>query len=293
MKIARPSFALTLLLTCLLGFTSCASNKAIEPAPAATELHSEPMNTPPSQTVATNPSQADQSFGKTLALTQNQNPSFSTPRGLTASTTPFQAFLLNENTWSWLLLLLALLFIWAAIRQLRARRSKKFLAKKEMDWDHHEVLVQTAGIPEDIKLVVKPNTPFKEIIASAAHQGRFAEKGSFIFTENEKTPLDPEHLFDPSHPRHRVLHVHPQKEIIVSAYFNEQVQKMHFSPATTVKKVTAWADYRYKELHPDSSGVYLAIHGYFAPLIPTAHIGRYVPHSQKHLEVDVMTYAKV
>ncbi|GEM_PF-2170411 len=156
-----------------------------------------------------------------------------------------------------------------------------------------EIWVEGAGMTEAVKVSVKPDTPLKEVIGSVARIGKFPPQNAFIFLENESKPLNPDLPLDAAHPRHIVHHVHTQMEIAVTAFFNGQEHKMHFSPATTIKKVAAWASYQYGIFDQDATEVYLAIHGYSAPLTGAAHIGRFVEHDKNNLDLDVMTFTKV
>jgi hypothetical protein len=156
-----------------------------------------------------------------------------------------------------------------------------------------EILVEGAGMTQVVPVAVKPNAPLQEVISSVARIGNFPPQDAFIFLENESKPLNPNLPLDENHPRHRIHHVHTQKEIAVTVFFNGKEHPMHFSPATTVKKVTAWADYQCEIFDQDAAETYLAIHGYSAPLPSGAHIGRFVMHDKKNLELDLLTFTKV
>jgi hypothetical protein len=155
------------------------------------------------------------------------------------------------------------------------------------------ILVEGPGMTEVIEVKVKTGAHLQEIIVAVAKVGNFSPKDAYLFLENEKTPLNPEHLLDEKHPRHKVHHVHTQKEIGVEVFFNGQEHKMHFSPATTVKKVLAWAAHQFKISEQDATEVYLSIHGSAAPISGTAHIGRFVPHDKHTLLLDMITPVKV
>jgi hypothetical protein len=155
------------------------------------------------------------------------------------------------------------------------------------------ILVEGPGMSEVIEVKVKTGAQLQEIIVAVARVGNFSAENAYLFLENEKTPLNPQHLLDAKHPRHKIHHVHTQKEIGVGVFFNGQEHKMHFSPATTVKKVMGWATHEFKISDQDATEVYLSIHGTSAPLSGTAHIGRYVAHDKHTLELDVITPAKV
>jgi hypothetical protein len=156
-----------------------------------------------------------------------------------------------------------------------------------------ELWVEGAGMAEPVKISVKPNTPAHEVIGSVARIANFPPDNAFLFLENESTPLNPNLLLDAKHPRHIVHHVHTQMEIAVTVFHNGKEHKMHFSPSATIKKVTAWATYQFEIFDQNAAEVYLAIHGYSAPLTGTAHIGRFVKHDKSNLELDLLTFTKV
>jgi hypothetical protein len=116
-----------------------------------------------------------------------------------------------------------------------------------------------------------------------AQAGNFSPENANLFVGDTAVPLNPKHHLDAKHPVHQIHHVHPQKEIEVKVFFNGQEHKMHFSPATTVNKVLAWATHE----------VYMSLHGTTESLGGTAHIGRFVAHDKHTLEMDVITPAKV
>ncbi len=155
------------------------------------------------------------------------------------------------------------------------------------------ILVEGPGMSEVIEVKVKNGAQLQEIIVAVARVGNFAPEKAFLFLENEAKPLNPEQLLDAKHPRHKIHHVHTQKEIQVGVFFNGQEHRMHFSPATTVKKVMGWATHEFKIPAQDATEVYLSIHGSSDPLSGTAHIGRFVAHDKHVLELDVITPAKV
>jgi hypothetical protein len=156
-----------------------------------------------------------------------------------------------------------------------------------------ELWVEGAGMAEPVKIPVKPNAPAREVIGSVARIANFPPDKAFLFLENESVPLNPNHLLDAKHPRHIVHHVHTQIEIAVTIFYNGREHKMHFSPATTVKKLSAWAAYQCDIFDRDATEMYLTIHNYSAPLLGAAHIGRFVEHDKKNLELDVLTFTKV
>jgi hypothetical protein len=164
---------------------------------------------------------------------------------------------------------------------------------KNPELAENEIWVEGAGMTEAVKISVKPDAPLKEVIGSVARIGKFPPQNAFIFLENESKPLNQNLPLDATPPRHMVHHVHTQMEIAVTAFFNGLEHKMHFSPATTIKKVAAWASYQYGIFDHDATEVYLAIHGYSAPLTGAAHIGRFVEHDKNYLELDVLTFTKV
>jgi hypothetical protein len=140
------------------------------------------------------------------------------------------------------------------------------------------ILVEGAGLKEVVEVSVKSGAQLQEIIVAVAQIGNFAPEKAHLFLEDEAIPLNPEHHLDAKRPHpKKVYHVHTQKEIEVKVFFNGQEHKRHFSPATTVKKVKAWA----------TEEVHLSLHGTSEPLSETAHIGRFVAHDKNKIELDV------
>ncbi len=155
------------------------------------------------------------------------------------------------------------------------------------------ILVEGPGMTEVIEVKVKTGAKLQEIIVAVARAGNFSPEKAYLFLENEAVPLNPTHVLEAKHPRHKVHHVHTQKEINVGVFFNGQEHKMHFSPAATVKKVMGWANHEFNIPEQDATELYLALHGSSVPLSGNAHIGRFVAHDRHTLELDVITPAKV
>jgi hypothetical protein len=156
-----------------------------------------------------------------------------------------------------------------------------------------EILVQGAGLTEVVKVSIKLGATFEEIIVSVARMGNFPAKKAYLFLEDSQVPLNPKRRLDSKHPRHLVHHVHTQKEIMVMVQFNGRESIKRFSPATTVRKVLAWASHEFKMPDHDGTEVFLTVPGSIVPLPDAVHIGRYVPHDQNKLALNVMTPARV
>jgi len=156
-----------------------------------------------------------------------------------------------------------------------------------------EILVEGPGLTEVIKVSVIRAAKFEEIIVSVAQMGNFPAKKAYIFLEDGEAPLNPNHLLDAKHPDHKVLHVHTQMEIGVAVTFNGLEHKTNFSPATTVKKVMAWAAVEFGINDQDASTAVLSIRGSSESLEDTAHIGRFVPHDKNKIDLNVLTPRQV
>jgi hypothetical protein len=166
-------------------------------------------------------------------------------------------------------------------------------AGKAVEPVHEEILVEGAGLNGMVKVAVRRGATFQEIIVSVAKIGNFPAKEAHLFLEDEDVPLDPNHQVDAKHPRHKVHHVHTQKEIGVLVHFNGLDREASFSPATTVQKVLAWAAAEFKIPFPESGEARLALPGSSEPLQATAHIGRYVPHHQNKLPLYMQAPAGI
>ncbi len=158
---------------------------------------------------------------------------------------------------------------------------------------HDEILVQGAGLNEVVKVSIKRGATFQEIIVSVARIGNFPAAKAHLFLEDAETPLNPSHRVDAKHPIHKIHHVHTQKEIGVEVHFNGLEHQTNFSPATTVRKVLAWAAHEFKIPDQDGREVFLSMPDSSEPLQDTAHIGRFVPHDQNKLVLNVMNPTRV
>jgi hypothetical protein len=165
----------------------------------------------------------------------------------------------GENILSLLLLILALLVLWATIRQLR--KNKK-----------------PAASPALIAAPRKVITP----------TGNSIRNGVLI------TSAGPTHLLYAKHNYHpNIVPVNHKDDIIIAAFYYDQIHKMHFAPNTTIKKVAGWAAYQCQISEDYLEEVYLTIRDYFAPLRETAHVAHFVPRHRKHLELDVKILARM
>jgi hypothetical protein len=268
-----PLLTMILLGAMALGFTSCAGEQVKEPLPPVTSLNSEPAF--PSDT---------NELGEVNArnaplVSANPLPSQAQPRSaasaylaipVVSAAAPMAVDVHSGFNWSaedllsLIFLLLALLVLAAALRdQSRTRHS-------------HRMVLPEGGFTPIGFLAREPALPAETITA-----------------KDTPAPFSPYRPPDAKRPLSKVHFIHPQKEIIVTAFFNGREHQMHFSPNTTIKKVTAWAIYQFEISEEDHKDAYLAIHGYSAPLINTAHLGRYVMHGKTKLELDVKTITRV
>src|SRR5665213_3609252 len=154
----------------------------------------------------------------------------------------------------------------------------KTLLPTDAGMGHDEILVQGAGLNEVVKVSIRRGATFKEIIVSVARMGNFPAANAHLFLEDEETPLNPNHRVNAKHPLHKIHHVHTQKEIGVEVHFHGQEHQTNFSPATTVRKVLAWAAHEFKIPDQDGKEVFLSMPDSSQPLADGAHIGRFVPH---------------
>jgi hypothetical protein len=164
---------------------------------------------------------------------------------------------------------------------------------KTVNLSGDEILVQGPGMTEMVTVTIKRGATYEEIIVSVAKMGNFPAKKAHLFLEDGLVPLDPKLRVEETHPRHLVHHVHTQKEIAVTVHHNGLQHQTRFSPATTVRKVLAWASREFKISDHDGVEVFMAIPGSSVPLPDSVHIGRYVPHDQNKLALNVMTPARV
>ncbi len=268
LKRVTPIFAVTLLLgASALWFVSCASEQVNNPLPPVTVLKSEPASATDSNELApailTSQQEAGRHSSKPLTTSPIVQPIPAAAAVIMVSPTPlFKTAnpLWDSNWWPWLLLLIALLVLLKATEPLRARyQNKKKITPEEAD---ELALAKKTGLTDDGIFVQGAGTAPAVVLAKKAHW----------------IPV--------------MALSKAEKEIAVTAFYQGIEHKMHFSPATTVKKVTAWAAYQCGIFDPNSTEVYLAIRGYSAPLTGTAHIGRFMMREKHHLELDVLTFSK-
>jgi hypothetical protein len=172
-----------------------------------------------------------------------------------AATTAFSAF--GENVMALLLLLMALLLLWAALRQLRRR--------------------EKSNIPTPLIIPRKAITPPAPSLRN----------GVLI------TRAGPAHLLQAKHNYHPIVPVNHKDDIWITAFYYDQIKKMHFAPTTTIKKVAGWAAYQCEISEESLQEVYLTIRNHFEPLRDTAHVARFVPRHRKHLELDVKVLGRI
>jgi hypothetical protein len=291
------AFAIALVL-CVGGLTACASNQAKNPLPPVTSLNSEPTpfletNQPaPAAPLAAHSPHVNTSAPEPAPPAANTYSAVIAPASAAivmspAPVNPQQNRGLSETNWFWIILLLALLVLMAALQEIQARKKKReadqigvLLSHKEPPVNETTARNTASGelVPDDKKI-----SPFHKVIRSASRIRHFSPKNALLFLKTKKNSLVENHFINPSL---------AQKEVRVTAFYNDQIHKMHFSRGTTIKKVTGWAAYQFEIAQEDVPEMYLTIHGYFSPLDINAHLGRFIPHHENNLELDVRILAK-
>jgi hypothetical protein len=237
------------LMAVALGFISCASHPVKNTEqPSVSVLKSEQESNPyPSHATA---AQAVPASSLTAALPHYAAKAVAITTAVSST---------GENVLSLLLLILALLVLWATLRQLR--KNKKPAARR---------------------VLIAP--PAKVIPPT----GNLIHNGVLI------TSAGPAHLLHAKHNYHpNIVPVDHKDDIIIAAFYYDQIHKMHFAPNTTIKKVAGWAAYQCQISEEYLEEVYLTIRDYFAPLRDTAHVAHFVPRHRKHLELDVKVLARM
>jgi hypothetical protein len=265
--------------SCVLCFTSCASEQVKGPLPP---VKSEPISASDTNELAPSASNvrtANSYPSKSLAPSQavHTHPAASAYPAVSASA-PMVVDIQTFSNWggegllALLLWLLALLVTAAALRHRFRYHGGKMMAVPQAGFARIGLLTDDAPPAGTVSAKKTPS-------ASALSPDESAPSSPYYLEVNRNRPTAHD--------------VHAQKEIIVTAFFNGREHRMHFSRATTIKKVTAWAIYQFEISEEDHKDAYLAIHGYSAPLIGTAHLGRYVMHDKTKLELDVKTITRV
>jgi len=243
------------LIVGALGFISCASHPVkTSEQPSVSVLKSEQESNPyPSNTT---------SGASAPVVTRNSTASNASPlphyaSQVVAATTAVSST--GENILALLLLLLALLVLWATVRQIR--KNKKPASRPALIAPQHKVITPTGS----------------------------SIRNGVLFTS-----AGPTHLLHAKHNYHpNIVPVNHKDDIMIAAFYYDQIHKMHFAPNTTIKKVAGWAAYQCQISEEYLEEVYLTIRDYFAPLRETAHVARFVPRHRKHLELDVKVLARM
>ena len=283
MKNTAPLLIILLLGSCALYFSSCASEQVKGPLPV-TSPNSEPTSASDTTEVVysgVKAQTANSYSAKPLAPSQavHIHPAASAYPAVSASA-PMAVDIQTFSNWggegllSLLLWLLALLITAAALRHRFRYHGGKMMAAQPAGFARIGLLTDDAPPAKTVSAKKTPSAP--------------------VPSPNESAPSSPYYLLnDEKHPLPAGHYVYPEKDIIVTAFYNGREHQMHFSRATTIKKVTAWAIYQFEISEADHKDAYLAIHGYAAPLTATAHLGRYVMHDKTKLELDVKTIVRV
>jgi hypothetical protein len=234
-----PVFVL-FLIGGALGFISCASHPLKNAAPSVSVSKTQLESRQP----ASGQTRPD-------ALTASTQPNIAAK--MIEITTDFSSS--GENSLSLLLLILALLLLWASLRQLR--RNPK---------------------PAPPLLLAAPTrvlTSPKESL----HNGVLLTSAGAV------------HLLHAKHNYRPIVPANIKNDIWVAAFYYDDMYRMHFAPNTTIKKVTGWAAYQCQISEEYLKEVYLTLRDQFSPLRETAHIARFVPRHRKHLKLEVRVMA--
>jgi len=163
----------------------------------------------------------------------------------------------GENSLALLLLILALLLLGASLRQLR--RSPK--------------PAPSLTLLAPPRLLAPPSESLRD--------GVLVTRSGAV------------HLLHAKHNYRPIVPANIKNDIWVTAFYYDDIHKMHFAPNTTVRKVTGWAAYQCQISEEYLQEVYLTLRDHFSPLRATAHITRFVPRHRKHLKLDVRIMAKM
>jgi hypothetical protein len=101
------------------------------------------------------------------------------------------------------------------------------------------------------------------------------------------------HVLHAKHNYRPIIPADLRNDIMVTAFYYDNIHKMHFAPNTTIKKITGWAAYQCQISEEYLQAVYLTLRDHFSPLRATAHLARFVPRHRKHLKLDVKVMAPV
>ncbi|HXL73658.1 MAG TPA: hypothetical protein VN963_08550, partial [bacterium] len=201
---------------CALGLTSCVGDEAHDPQPPATALENEPTSVP----------ETNQGVPVFSGAQPANNDSIKPPPASGHAVTSVPSFppaQTNQASSAAPVIAVSKPIALAAV----SLQPHSWLDSKVLFWllNWLTLLVLLASVRQ-----LRSRRQEKVMTASKVRRG---ENGAF----------------------EKLAAIHRQKEIAVTAFFKSQKHKMHFSPAATVKKVTAWAAYQCEIFDQDTMEV--------------------------------------
>jgi hypothetical protein len=151
------------------------------------------------------------------------------------------------------------------------------------------ILVEAAGQTDIQEFIVHFGARLGELVTLVAMRNGFPPVGALLFIEDAESPMDLDLIFDERYDYRRIHHVHHAKSIEVIVYYNGADLHKDFAPSTRISTVLTWATGpRGFKIDPAiSPEMQLQIVGSQVPLQGKSHIGRYVPHNEHVLKLDL------
>jgi hypothetical protein len=151
------------------------------------------------------------------------------------------------------------------------------------------ILVEVAGQADIQEFTVPFGARLGELVNLVASRNGFPSEGALLFIEDAESPMDLDHSFDERYDYRRIHHVHHAKSIEVIVYYNGADLQKAFAPSTRISTVLTWATGpRGFKIDPAIiPEMQLQIVGSQVPLLGKSHIGRYVPHNEHVLKLDL------
>jgi hypothetical protein len=154
-----------------------------------------------------------------------------------------------------------------------------------------EILIEGEGL-KDIEVIhVAAGSVARDIVVAVAAKGGFPADEAVLFFEDGDEPIDLTAVIVEERHAGKIHHVHRARHIEVVVFYKNETIERRFRPAARVQRVLDWAvgSEGFKNIDPPIvPELELSLHNTTTPLPKNAHIGRFAPHHQPRLELDLI-----
>lgn len=155
---------------------------------------------------------------------------------------------------------------------------------------HTDIHVEGEGLA-DVEIVrLARGSTVREVVAAITAKTGLPSEGAFVLIEDGDEPLDLQAVLDHERAGRVIHHVHRARQIEVAVHYGARTEHRSFPPSTRVQRVLTWAvgSDGFKIDPVIVPEMELALHGTTTALPRQAHIGRFVRHPAKRLELDLI-----